>query len=255
MATARLPVLLYHNVAPMADEEWRGLTVTPASFERQIAMLRGAGYDGISCAQWLAHIDGVGPLPRKPVLITFDDAYASLAEHALPVITHEAWSAEVFVPTSLIGAEIRRDAPDSRCGLPVMDQRQICEWTERGIEFGAHSRTHRDLTTLTEEELNDEIEGSRSDLEDVTGRTVRAFAYPYGKRDERVTAAVRRTYSAAFTLESGINDSHSDRYAIRRSMVQHSDSAVEVWLRVSAGWNPMDALKTTAMKWRKRATA
>ncbi|HEY8164277.1 MAG TPA: polysaccharide deacetylase family protein, partial [Gemmatimonadaceae bacterium] len=193
----RLPVLLYHNVAAVPSEPWRGLTVTPSAFERQIAMLRGAGYEGISCAQWLDFLDESRALPRKPLLITFDDGYASLRDHALPTITRAGWSATVFVPTALIGNAIRREDRPSAEGLPLMDRREICEWAERGIEFGAHSRTHRDLTALEDSDLDDEVRGSRKELEDATGRAVRAFAYPYGKSDARVARAVREAYDAA----------------------------------------------------------
>jgi peptidoglycan/xylan/chitin deacetylase (PgdA/CDA1 family) len=136
-----------------------------------------------------------------------------------------------------------------------MDRREICDWAEQGIEFGAHSRTHRDLTALEDSDLDDEVRGSRKELEDATGRAVRAFAYPYGKSDARVARAVREAYDAAFTLDHGVNDANSDRFAMRRSMVQHSDSAMEVWLRATAGWNPVEVLKTKARKWRARATA
>jgi peptidoglycan/xylan/chitin deacetylase (PgdA/CDA1 family) len=251
----RLPALLYHNIGAVPSEPWRGLTVTPSAFDRHIAMLRGAGYEGISCARWLDSLADPHDLPRKPLLITFDDAYASLAAHALPAIIRAGWTATVFVPTALIGRAIRRHDRVSAESLPVMSRREVGEWARRGIEFGGHSRTHRNLTTLSDAEIHDEVHGSRRDLEDAAGRRVRAFAYPYGRSDERVIGAVREAYDAAVTLEPGINNLRTDPFAMRRSMVQHSDSAMEVWMRVTAGWNPVEALKTKAMKWRTRETA
>jgi peptidoglycan/xylan/chitin deacetylase (PgdA/CDA1 family) len=251
----RLPALLYHNIGAVPSEPWRGLTVTPSAFDRHIAILRGAGYEGISCARWLDSLAVPHDLPRKPLLITFDDAYASLAAHALPAIIGAGWTATVFVPTALMGRAIRRHNPVSAEALAVMDRREVREWARRGIEFGGHSRTHRNLTALSDSEIHDEVHGSHRDLEDASGHRVRAFAYPYGRSDERVIGAVREVYDAAFTLQPGINNSRTDPLAMRRSMVQHADTAMEVWMRVTAGWNPVEALKTKAMKWRTRETA
>jgi peptidoglycan/xylan/chitin deacetylase (PgdA/CDA1 family) len=253
--TMRLPVLLYHNVGPLPSEAWRGLTVTLSAFDRQIAMLLRAGYHGISCAAWLDALTGSGALPHKPELITFEDAYTSLSEHALPTILDAGWSATVFVATGLIGRKIHRQDPTSPVGLAVLSRGDIPDWAHRGIEFGGHSRTHRDLTSLSDAVLRDEIHGGRRDLEAVSGKVVRAFAYPYGKVDARVVSVVREAYSAAFTVEPGVNDEGTDLFAMRRSMVQPYDSAVEVWVRAAAGWNPVEVLRTSARRWWPRATA
>ena len=81
----RLPVLMYHHVGPPRAGACPSLTVTAERFERQVSWLARKGYVGIRPTDWLARRAG-WPLPSKPVLLTFDDGYADIVEHALPVL-------------------------------------------------------------------------------------------------------------------------------------------------------------------------
>ena len=126
-----------------------------------------------------------------------------------------------------------------------MTEDQIREWAGRGIEFGAHTRTHADLTTLSDREMRDEIDGSRDDLAAIIGEHVQAFAYPFGRTNEAVRNRVRAVFDCAFSCEAGVNTVSSDRYALSRSMVQPYDSAVAVASRVRFGRYPVD-------RWRAR---
>src|SRR5262245_26622074 len=135
----RLPVLLYHHVGRRDLQTRRNLTVSPERFASHVGWLVARGYRGIRPADWLAwRVHGTA-LPRKPILITFDDAYAELVAHALPTLERNGFGAAVYVPTACVGRTLPWD--DS----PVMSAAEIREWAGRGIEFGAHTRTHPDL--------------------------------------------------------------------------------------------------------------
>ena len=85
---------------------------------------------------------------------------------------------------------------------------QIQFWAGEGIEFGAHSRTHADLTTLTLERLKEEVLGSATDMEGLLRAQVTSFAYPFGFYDEEVVECVRGAFDLAFGInpeERGIN--------------------------------------------------
>jgi peptidoglycan/xylan/chitin deacetylase (PgdA/CDA1 family) len=241
----RLPVLLYHHVGPSRSGTFPDLTVSAERFARHIIWLVRRGYVGIRPADWLAWCRHDRTLPRKPVLLTFDDAYADLTTYALPVLKRHNFGAAVFVVTHHVGDENAWDRLRGSQPHHLMTGNQIREWAGRGIEFGAHSRTHADLTTLSEREMREEIDGSRDDLAAITGQHVRAFAYPFGRTNDAVRNRVRAVFDCAFSCEPGLNTVSSDPYTLSRSMVQPDDSAVALASRVRFGRYPVD-------RWRAR---
>ena len=88
-------------------------------------------------------------------------------------------------------------------GRPLLSKEQVRELREKGVDFGAHTRSHPKLTTAAGEELGDELAGSREDLEALLGEPVELLAYPYGAFDARVVAATAAAgYAGACTVES-----------------------------------------------------
>ncbi len=239
-----LPVLLYHYVGPAAPDGLKPWTIRGGVFERHMAFLARRGYVGIRPSDWLAWLREGKLLPEKPVLVTFDDAYADLVSHALPVIERLGFGAAVFVVTGLVGGTNVWDERHGRASRQLMTADHIREWAARGIEFGAHSRTHARLPSLADAQLRDEIEGSREDLSRILGRTAEAFAYPYGMVDERVGEAVRKSFGMAFTTAPGLNSCETDPHLLRRNDVTSADSALDVACRVKLGWCPTERLRS-----------
>jgi peptidoglycan/xylan/chitin deacetylase (PgdA/CDA1 family) len=243
-AAMPIAVLLYHHVGPVREASCRGLTVLPSAFKRQIATLSAMGYTAITPDDWKAHVLQGAEIPDPSVIITFDDAYADLVEHALPVLEKRSFPATVFVPTALIGKTIPCNPEVPGANLAIMSALDIQKWTSRGVLFGAHSKTHVDLTSIDRASATLEIRQSKNDLEGITGRPVTSFAYPYGKRNDSVEAMVRDTYDVAFGIEEGINDSSTPLPNLRRTMVQHGDTVVDVLLRARYGKSVLQKIRT-----------
>jgi len=243
--------LLYHNVGLFRPGTYRGLTVEPEVFGRQMQALVQRGFTGISAGQWVAAQRG-NPLPAKPVIITFDDGYADLCRHAFPVLERLAFSATVFVVTNLIGGDDLWLRKEDKAPQALLTKEQIQEWSARGIEFGAHSRTHADLTGVSQAQMEDEIAGSRRALELLLQQPVACFAYPYGFYDERVLSGVRREFAAAFTTENGLNDASTDPYRLRRSMVAPTDGPTAVYWRAARGDYPIQRIRAKMARIRNR---
>ena len=242
----RLPVLLYHHVGPKRPGTYRSLTVSPKKFERQIRWLAQQGYQGIRAIDWLRWRAGGRELPDKPVIITFDDGYEDLAEHAFPVLQRYGFSAAVFVVTGHLGGSNAWDEADGCGTLPLLSAKQIADWAAKGIEFGSHTRTHPDLRKLPAQELEAEIAGSKSELEHVLGGSVKAFAYPYGFLTEVAVPSVRQSYDLAFGIDpitSGINCLQTDPHRMRRTMVQPDDTVADLACRVAIGSSPIARLR------------
>jgi peptidoglycan/xylan/chitin deacetylase (PgdA/CDA1 family) len=239
----RLPVLLYHHVGRPPSGGDPGLTVSPERFEAQVRWLVRRGYVGIRPSDWLAWRRSARPLPEKPVLLTFDDAYADVAEHAFPVLERYGFGAGVFVVTGQIGQRNAWvEARGSRT-LRLMTADQIRDWVRRGIEFGAHSRTHPDLTTLGPAELANEVAGSKADLEAILQSPVVSFAYPYGFYNQAVCECVQSTYDMAFTVDEGLNDLQTDPRLLRRTPISPRASTVDLASRMRWGYNPFGRVR------------
>jgi peptidoglycan/xylan/chitin deacetylase (PgdA/CDA1 family) len=234
-ASLSVATLLYHHVGPVTQETCRGLTVDPAAFSRQIATLSAMGYTAILPDDFAAHVKGEKEVPLRSVMITFDDAYADLVAHAFPVLERYSFPTTVFVPTALIGSTIQCSPKNPYARMELMTAEDIASWARRGVTFGAHSRTHADLTDLEPASAIDEITGSKNDLEEITGNAVTSFAYPFGKFNPAIESVVESNFTTAFTIEEGMNESTTSLTALNRTMVQHGDSLVDVLLRARYG--------------------
>lgn len=252
----KLPVLLYHNVGPPRPRTLPQLTISPKQFEKQVRRLARMGYAGIRPSDWLRWCHEGTPLPDKPILLTFDDAYADLADYALPLLRQYGFGAAVFVVTRQVGGTNVWDEQRGIGTLRLMTAEQIRHWAAQGIEFGAHSRTHTDLTKLSGDELKGEIIGSRDDLANLLGLRIVSFAYPYGYYDQTVLDCVRRAFDLAFSADEGPNTLRTDPHLLRRTMVKHKDSLADLEYRARWGWNPMEQFRARVrLRSRVRAVA
>jgi peptidoglycan/xylan/chitin deacetylase (PgdA/CDA1 family) len=228
--SVRVPAFVYHDVLPDTDAT-DTLAVSAHSFERQIARLSAAGYKGIGASDWAAYCRGGRRLPPKPVLITLDDAYEDLVFHALPLLRKYGFGATVFVITDKIGGVWE--------GRRAMSAAQIREWSGKGIEFGAHTRTHPDLRTVSGALLRDEIVGSRDDLARILGCAPAAFAYPYGEFTNEAVACARSAFRVAFSTKGGLNTSATTPHLLHRCVVFQNSSVAMIRWGALTGFNPV----------------
>lgn len=234
----RLPVLLYHHVGfPTEETRKMAITVSPAKFARQMRWLRWRGYTTIATEQWFAWYARGESLPKKPLLLTFDDAYADLMKYALPVLEQQGLKSVVYVITR------KSEESETWEGMPVMTLEQIRYWSAHGVEIGAHTRTHPDLTVASDHQASDEIAGSKEDLINA-GLNPLSFAYPYGCFDERVKRSVQGVFPLAFTCEEGLNELQTDPLLLKRTMVQPGDTLLDIEFRAAFGKNPLDWLRS-----------
>ena len=235
-----LPVFLYHRIGEGPGGLHPGLTVTPRSFERHVTWLARRGFTGVRPSDWQAWRQGAGRLPPRPVLFTFDDAYAELCEFAFPVLRRHGFGALVFVVTGSLGGTNTWDPDGAKeREARLMTGSQVAKWSGEGIDFGAHGRTHRDLTGLSATELADEVHGSRHDLEGIVGRPVTCFAYPFGRHAAVTREAVAESYELAFTAEPGMNDLRTAPHLLRRSAIGPYETMLDVEWRARFGRAPL----------------
>ena len=199
-----IPILMYHNIArpPRDITSHRGLYVTPGAFARQMWLLKSLGYQGLSMDAAMRYLRG--ERRGRVAVITLDDGYRDNLAHALPVLQHHGFSATCYVVSHAVGRFNSWDADKLRVHKPLMTREQLREWQAAGMEVGAHTRHHPHLTRCGDDELREEIAGSRETLQDLLGTDITQFCYPYGDVDARVAARVRDSgFDAATTTQRG----------------------------------------------------
>lgn len=143
---APVPLLVYHDVSPVPHAAFRRYSVTVRQFARQMKWLATRGYQTIDLdALVRARLNG-GTLPRRPVLITFDDGFQGCADHAVPVLGAHGFTAVFYPVTGLTGATSRWMARDLGVELPLMTWDTARALTSAGYQCDAHSVTHPRLT-------------------------------------------------------------------------------------------------------------
>ncbi len=205
----RVPILVYHSVAPHdpgETETQRAYRVSPERFEAQMEILRDAGIAVVPLARLVAALLDGEPLPPRSVVLTFDDGWVNQYRHAFPVLVRHGYPATFFVFTNPIGRDTR-----------FMDWGQLRELTEAGMTVGSHSRTHPYLGRIADPaELRREVAGSRTLLEERLGVEVRFFAYPFGEWSPALEASVRDGgYLAARGFPGGVWNGPQHRWSLR----------------------------------------
>src|SRR5438552_2807413 len=143
----KLPILLYHKIDRIpAGARYPRSYVTPERFDAQLAFLRRRGYESVSFVDYLGYRRGAARLPRRPVIITFDDGYRSNRDVALPLLQQHGFRATIFLVAERVGGTNAWDPDEIQ--EPLLDAAAIRAMQARGIEFGSHSATHARLTAL-----------------------------------------------------------------------------------------------------------
>ena len=207
---------MYHRIAtdgPPGLKQWR---VAPDLFDAHMNALHRAGYQTISFADWADAIIQLSPVPGKRVLLTFDDGYSDFLSAAVPVLRRHDFSATVFLVAERIGQTALWDT-EYGDPAPLMSWQEIKGLQQIGIEFGAHSCTHRRMTEMGSEELAQDTRRTRAILEEGLGAPVPTLAYPYGDQNESVRRVVGEAGTrAAVTTEPGISKLGDDLLRLPR---------------------------------------
>jgi peptidoglycan/xylan/chitin deacetylase (PgdA/CDA1 family) len=197
-----LLILCYHAISDGWPTE---LAVSPNRLAQQARFFIRRGY----CPTTLS--EALSRPTRRDLVITFDDAFASVAELALPVLSALGVPATAFVPTAYVddGEALEWSSLGRWRGTPFEGELRCMSWGQlRGLagagwEIGSHTHRHLDLTMLSDEQVEDELSTSRRLCEEHVQRPCVSFAYPFGAHDPRVMDAVARAgYEAAGILDN-----------------------------------------------------
>jgi peptidoglycan/xylan/chitin deacetylase (PgdA/CDA1 family)/GT2 family glycosyltransferase len=239
LATGQAVVLAYHALTDLSgDPRLAQYGVSSARLGEQLDALSEHGYTFIDLDALLRALEGKQRLPRRAVLLTFDDGYADLLSAGVPVLDARRIPALAFVISGRVGATNEWDRAIRTRPMRLLDADGLRAIAEHDVEVGSHGQTHRRLSLLAATELEAELEGSAAQLEALGLPRPRAISYPYGVRSTVVASAVRRAgYEAAFTVDPGVVRRGSDCLALPRVEVLAGDTPRRLRVKIAtAGW-------------------
>jgi peptidoglycan/xylan/chitin deacetylase (PgdA/CDA1 family) len=199
-----IPVLLYHSVAdePSGDREY---AVSRATFEAHADAIEASGRATLSISELASGLRGERALPERAAAVTFDDGSADNYD-AVHSLLRRGVCSTVYVITGEIGAPGR------------LDRSRVVKLARlSNVEVGAHCVHHRYLDELGGRELIDEVEDSKTELEDLIQLDVHSFAYPHGAYDRHVRQVVIDAgYRSAAAVKNAVSHAADDPFAIAR---------------------------------------
>lgn len=208
MAAPGIPILTFHAL----DEVGTVLSFSPRVFERGLAHLHAWGYRALTLADVAAKIRQRAELPERAVVLTFDDGYRSVYEHAFPILQRWQMPATIFLTVGTAAT----DRLPSFGGREMLSWAEIREMQKCGIAFGAHTLTHPNLTRLPLADAEREMRVSQEIIAQALGVAVETLAYPGGRSNARVRAIAQKYFACACTDALGLASVRSDPYALAR---------------------------------------
>jgi glycosyltransferase involved in cell wall biosynthesis/peptidoglycan/xylan/chitin deacetylase (PgdA/CDA1 family) len=211
-------ILNYHAFARRGERPSR-YVVPVQRFARQTALLKRCRYNVISLDDYVDYRRTYRLPPPRSVVITIDDGYVDTDTIARPILERFGFPATAFLITSADGHPGGSDP--SLAGRPVLDLMRARDLVGSGMRFGAHTRTHPDLTVLDPRAVDAEVGGSKNELEHALGVPVCSFAYPFGALNESVRHAVQRAgFWSACGVVPGRNRPATDSFKLHRTEVR-----------------------------------
>jgi peptidoglycan/xylan/chitin deacetylase (PgdA/CDA1 family)/nucleoid-associated protein YgaU len=207
-----VPVLVYHNLA--AQDKGR-LTLAARTFDAQIRQLHAEGFEALRLTDFLAFTAGRRQLPRRSVLLTFDDGYKSFLQYARPILKDYGYGATLFVYSDFLG------------GGSALSWQDLRTLTEQGFDVQAHSKSHGNLRRAEGESeaayakrIEAELAFPNTLYTKHLGRPFTVLAYPFGEMDDELLPYVAKFgYSAAFTVRRQSNPAFVPPLRISRAQI------------------------------------
>ncbi len=228
LARPQVPILCYHHIRDiqMASRADRGYEVTVAQFKAQMKALADSGYQTILPDQLYAYLTKGASLPPKPVMITYDDTSEEQFSIGKTEMDKYGFKGVYFIMTISIGRP------------RYMTKDQIKQLADEGHVIGSHTWDHHRVDRLKNENTIDyrgekkvvnewdfQLANTRKQLEEITGKPVYDFAYPFGIWSKEALPEVeKRGYKLAYQLSTP-RDSAMPLYTVRRMIVSPEWSA------------------------------
>lgn len=221
---------MYHSICDHVGNEkhnkWR---VKPQDFEKQMNWFYKNNWKSFTISE-LVELDEI---PEKSFVITFDDGYEDNYLNAFPILKKYDFKATIYlVPNQKTN---HWEEKNTLVLSNLLNEKQILEMQNSGlIEFGSHTLSHVNLSTINDEQLLNELKKSKEEIEKITNKECEAFAYPYGKFDDKIVNAVKKAgYKNATVVKRGLFEQNDNVFTIKRVGILGTESFVDFLLKIS----------------------
>jgi len=207
LARPQVPILCYHQIRNWIATDGKmgkDYIVPLAEFKSQMKMLADSGYHTILPDQLHDYLVYGKKLPEKPIMLTFDDTKLDQYTAAIPEMNKYGFKGVFFIMTVSIGK------PN------YMSKAQIKELSDAGHVIGSHTYDHQNVKKYEGEDWETQIEKPTKTLEEITGKELKYFAYPFGLwNKEAIPELKKRRFTSAFILAEK-RDENDPLFTIRR---------------------------------------
>lgn len=205
----KIPILMYHSIAKVPKNSvMRSLHVPPSRFSLQMKILKALGYTGLSMKALQPYL--AGKKKGKVIGITFDDGYQNNLTEALPILEKNGFTATSYLISNKLGYYNDWDESKGIARNELMTIAEVRKWLDAGMDIGAHSEHHIDLTNCSPQTLEQEIINCKTTLETTFNYNIEHFCYPYGLYNEQVLDVVKSAgFITATTMKRGRAESAS----------------------------------------------
>jgi peptidoglycan/xylan/chitin deacetylase (PgdA/CDA1 family) len=212
----KLTILTYHSI----DNSGSAISISPVLFSQHLRYLKEKHFNVITLSQGLKLLHGHEPTDKK-VVLTFDDGYENFHSRAFPLLSQYHFPATVFLVARYVGRDGTWERKNRIAAQRLLNWSQVEKLSHSGIEFGSKSLTHRDLTRISIDEVREEVEESRTMIEEHIGKGVHIFSYPFGVYNSTVREMVRKHYDAAVGSNVAEATDKEDPYDLSRVDVHY----------------------------------
>lgn len=235
-------VLALHDIEPDQAKEFERKMVWVKSFANIVSLNDVFKDKNLDCN-------------KLNIAITFDDGFECFSSTVAPILQKLSIPATFFVSSSAIGLTGIEAENFSHKNLKrskvfkFMSKDQLIELSQNTLfQIGGHTHSHIDLGRVyTKEELLIEINQDKKEIEEMIGKPVELFAYPFGgvaNICEESGEAIRKAgYKAAFTILPSFWSEDDNLFFIGRDSLtlKESDSVWRAWL--SGGYDVLSKVK------------
>lgn len=207
-------ILVYHCIG---YEKNNTLMIPKQQFRQQMKYIKDNGYSTITLDEFSKFMLENKPIPKKSVIITFDDGYVDNYQYAYPILKEFNLKATVFAIPNTIDKNKN-----------YMTLTQLKELQANGIDIESHTFDHEKLTTLSYEKQLTTFKNSKKTLENILDKKVNYITYPYAKyNNDTIKAAMNSGYVMGFILGGKVARKNDGIYTLHRISVSPNDNIDE----------------------------
>lgn len=242
-------MLAYHSVGPDPVDGIRRWNVSAARFREHLEVLVAEGYTTLTAAEYAQRLRDGATLPGRCALVTFDDGFADLVDHAVPEMLATGVSATVFVATAYVGRTSTWLGPGNAQAMVTWEQVEALD--AAGFDVGAHGHHHLALDEIDSGRALAEVVRSRDELRAHLGHAIASFAYPFGYHDRLLKQIVQGAeFVGACAVKNTLSGPGDDRFAISRILIEDNPSAEQLHRRLCCAARLRPTENVTTRAWR-----